>query len=337
MAKSPLEVVRLAEGDREEWNRFVRSSSQRTPFHYFESLELFADRGNVRLHPLVGYKGEEPVGLFPVFERSYSMISAIFSPPPNLKIPYLGPILLDHDHLSKSNLETRLVRFVKSCLDHVRTTIDPKYAYLRTTFGYRDPRPFDWEGFDFDPQFTYVVDLSPGREQLFDQFSGDARSNVRDCEDAGCVVEPGGSEGIRQIVDQVDRRMAEQGESFPLDSAFLEALYERLPAGDVRPYVCRLDGEFVGGNVIVASGDTAFAWIGAATPDADLGINDALHWRAMRDAIDRGETSYDLAGANNERLSSYKAKFAPELRPYYTIRSRTQYMKAVEQLYAHLA
>lgn len=336
MVESPFEVVRIADDDRDEWDRLVRESSRGTPFHYYESLKMFADDSNMRLHPLVSFKGGEAVGLFPIFERSYSFVSTVFSPPPNLKVPYLGPILIDHDHLSRRNVERRQLRFVGSCLDHIRSTVGPKYVYVRTTFGYRDPRPFDWEGFDFSPRFTYVVDLTPGQEQLFDQFSGDARSNVRNCEDAGCVVELGGTEGIRRTVDQVRERHEEQGRSYPLDSSFLEALYERLPAGAVRPYVCKLDGEFVGGNIILASGDTAYAWVGAATPDVELGVNDALHWRSMRDAIDRGESRYDLAGANKERLSSYKSKFAPDLEPYYIVRKRTPYMRAMEQIYARI-
>lgn len=335
MDEAPYDVVRLSD-DRDEWDRLVRKSSRGTPFHYYESLETFADDSDTHLHPLVSYTGQEPVGVFPVFERSHSVVSMLFSPPPNQKVPYLGPVLVDHDHLSRRNLERRQLRFVRSCLDHMRSSVGPKYVHLRTTPGYTDPRPFDWEGFQFNPRFTYVVDLSPGQDRLFDEFSGDARSNVRDCEDAGCVIELGGVEGIRSTVEQVRERHEEQGESYPIDSAFLEALYERLPSGAVRPYVCRLDGEFVGGNVILSAGNTAYAWVGAATPDVDLGANDALHWRAMCDAIDRGELRYDLAGANDERLSSYKAKFAPDLEPYYVIRKRTQYMKAIEQLYAQI-
>lgn len=334
MDESPYEVVRISADDHEEWDRLVRDSSRGTPFHYYDSLETFATNSNTRLHPFASYTGEEAVGLFPVFERSYPLVSMAFSPPPNMKVPYLGPLLVDHDHLPRRNLERRQLRFVRSCLEHVWSTLGPTYVYLRTTFGYSDPRPFGWEGFEFTPRFTYVVDLTPGGAQLFDRFSGDARSNVRDCEDAGCAIELGGIEGIRSTVEQVRERHEKQGESYPLDSSVLEALYEQLPSGAVRPYVCRLDGEFVGGNIILAAGNTAYAWVGAATPDVDLGINDALHWRAMCDAIDRGERFYDLAGANNERLSSYKAKFAPDLEPYYVIRKRTQFMKAIEYAYA---
>lgn len=336
MSDSGYDVERETDTDRTEWNRLVERSSQGTPFHRFECLELLAERSDIDLLPLACYNGQEPVGVFPVFERSYSFVSTVFSPPPGLKVPYLGPILLDHDHLSKRNLERRQWRLVSSCLEAIESESSPQYLHFRSTYDFRDPRPFDWEGFDVLTGFTYVVDLTPGREQIFDRFSSDARSNVRECEDAGCTIELAGKDSVERIVDQVRSRYADQGESYPLDSSFVEALYERTPSGVVRPYVCTLDGEFVGGNVVLASENTWFPWVGAATPESDLGINDALHWRAMQESIDRGARSYDLVGADTDRLSAYKSKFGPALEPVYTVRRSTRYMRAVEQVYRAL-
>lgn len=334
--RAPYEVTRLAASEGDEWNRLVEESSAGTPFHRFECLDAFADASDTRVHPLVSFEGEEPVGVFPVFERSYSVVSAVFSPPPNQGIPYLGPVLVDNGDLPRREEERRRWQLVRSCLDHVRSTIGPQYVRGKTTHGYPDPRPFDWEGFDLTSGFTYVVDLTDGGDRLFDRFSRDARSNVRDCEDAGCSIELGGTEAIRRTVEQTRSRLEEQGAVQRVDPSVLEVIYDRLPAGVVRPYVCRMDGDFVGGNVVLASGETVYPWVGAAAPDVDLGVNDAIHWRAMQDGIDRGATSYDLVGADNERLSAYKAKFAPDLEPYYTFRRRRGYMRVVEGVYKHV-
>jgi len=53
----------------------------------------------------------------------------------------------------------------------------------------------------------------------------------------------------------------------------------------------------------------------------------------MRTARDRGLTQYDLVGANNERISKYKAKFSPQLRMYQTIERGTPVMNVVSELY----
>lgn len=328
---SQITITQVGGPDAGEWNALVERSSQATPFHRYESLETFAEHSDTRADLLVGKKGGNPVGIFPVFTYSYPFVSAALSPPPNLKIPYLGPALIGDGERKRSSRERRRWRFVRRCLDHIRSAIGPEYVRFRTSPRYRDPRPFVWEGFDADSRFTYVVDL--GQEDLFKRFSSDARSNVRDCEDAGCEITVGDAESIRKILAQVRTRHEEQGLSYPIDASFIESLYERLPSGALRPYVCKLDGEFVGGNIILTDDDAAYAWVGAATPDIDLSVNDAIHWRAMRDNIERGAERYDLLGANKKGLSEYKAKFAPTLEPYQRIRKNAQYVGLAESVY----
>lgn len=326
-----ITVTRVESPDR--WNDLVERSAQATPFHRYESLDVFAEYSDAQVDLLIGRKGDEPVGVFPVFMYSYPFVSAALSPPPSLKIPYLGPALIGDGERKQSSRERRRWRFVRRCLDHLQSTIGPEYMRFRTSPRYRDPRPFVWEGFDADARFTYEVDLTVGEDELFGRFSSDARSNIRDCEDAGCEIAVGNGGSIRKILEQVRTRHEEQGLSYPLDAPFIESLYERLPAGALRPYVCTLDGEFVGGNIILTHDDDAYAWVGAATPDIDLSVNDAIHWRAMRDSIERGTARYDLLGANKKGLSEYKAKFAPTLEPYQRVKKSAQYMEFAESVY----
>ena len=56
----------------------------------------------------------------------------------------------------------------------------------------------------------------------------------------------------------------------------------------------------------------------------------------VTDAMERGVESYDLVGANEERLCGYKAKFAPELRSHYSIQKGTKVTKALSSVYKKL-
>jgi len=62
-------------------------------------------------------------------------------------------------------------------------------------------------------------------------------------------------------------RHAEQGESFPIDAEFMRRLFEELPDGTVRPVVCRCEGEFAGGKILLELGDQAIDWISVADRD----------------------------------------------------------------------
>lgn len=146
--------------------------------------------------------------------------------------------------------------------------------------------------------------------------------DVRDArDDDNVAVTQGGSRALRSIHEQVRRRYATQGIDFGLPVDLLLDLHEALPQGALRPYVCTVDGEFVGGIVTYEHGDTAGRWQGGVRTgtDVDVAVNDTLDWTVMTDAMERGLDAYDLVGADNERINEYKAKFNPDLREFHSL------------------
>ena len=331
-----IEIEELSSDRRGEWNRLVAQSPQTTPFHEFDLLEVIADHADATLRPLVGYKGREPVGLFPTFVVRKGPVATVFSPPPSLKIPYLGPATLNVEKLKPSKAEKRNRRFVEASLDYVEERVGPRYAHVRTNTRYEDTRPFTWNGFETTPHFTYVVDLTDGPDALFDRFSRDARTNVRDARDADCVVEERGVDALRFVLQRVRERHEEQDEWFPLTTEFVTDLYETAPDGVVRPYVCEFEGKVVGGSLVLEHGDTAYGWQGAVKPDVDLDVNDLVHWHVINDVVDRDVTRYDLVGANQPRLSRYKSKFAPTLETYDSLEKSSPGMSLAAKTYKRL-
>lgn len=313
--------------DTETWNRLVEQSPETTPFHRAEALELLAERTGWTLHRLIGRKGQEPVGILPLFEGSHGPLREIRSPPPNVEVFYLGPARLNFDKLGQRKAEQRHRSFVESCTDWI-TDRDPDYVDVRTVDRFTDVRPFQWGGFDVSPSYTYVLDLSPDVEELRDQLSRSARRNVTDV-DESYQIQVGDVDDVRSIIADVAARHDAQDEPYPLDPEFVASLHEVLPAGQVRPYVCRVDGRTVGGLVTVESGDTIYRWQGGTRPDddVDLSVNDLLDWHVIRNAKDRDLDRYDLVGANIPRLCSYKAKWAPDPVPYYVVTRSTLRMQ----------
>jgi hypothetical protein len=331
-----VEVTTADELDADRWDRLVAQSPAGTPFHRRAAVDVLAEHANADLHALVGYKGQEPVGVFPVFEKSKGPVSTAFSPPPDLKVSYLGPAPCNLAKLKARKRERRHRRFVEGCLDYLEREVGPRYVHVRVDPDYPDPRPFDWNDFEVTPRYTYVVDLDRDEDDLFAAFSSDARQNVRAADDAAVEVSEGGRAVVDRILDQVAARHREQDKTYLVTPEFVGDLYDRLPDGVVRPYAVRVDGEFAGGMVTLESEDTVYRWQGGAKPDADLPVNDALDWRIMSDAVERGKTGYDLVGANNPRLCRYKAKFAPDLRVYHSFQRGTRGMNVASKVYSRI-
>lgn len=326
-----VEVGLCPESD--EWNGLVERSEQATPFHRYEALEVVADHSGTTLYPYVGYKGQEAVGLFPVFELKRWPLRTAFSPPPDLEVSYLGPAQIDGNGAKQRKAERRHRRFIEAVLEEVDAEIAPHYAHVRAGTAYADPRPFIWNEFEPTPRYTYVVDLSPDEEELFMSFSSDVRQNVRKAEEFEYELQEGDAADVEQIIRRVQRRHDEQDVAYNVTTDFASDLYRALPEGAVRAYTCRVDGEFVGGKVTIEDDDTLYGWQTVADLDNDLPATDLIDWTVMRRAKERGVDRIDLIGANNPRLCGYKAKFNPAVRTHYSLESSSATTRTLKAMY----
>ncbi|MXR40352.1 GNAT family N-acetyltransferase [Halobaculum sp. WSA2] len=330
-----IEVRRV--DDDERWNGYLEHATTPTPFHSAAVLDVLASAADATLHRLGGFKGQEPVGLFPLFEVDRGPVTGVFSPPPDLKVPYLGPTLVVRGGAPKRRrLDRQHHEFVERTIDRISESVNPAFVHVRTAPGYDDVRPFSWNGYEANPRYTYVIDLELSEDDLLDSFSSDARQNVTDDYDVDYEICEGDAADIERIVAQTADRHAEQGEAFPIDSSFVVDLYEAAPDGAVRPVVCRIDGEFAAGTVCLEAHDVAVRWVGSAKPTCDIPANDLIDWEYCRRSAERGVDSFDLAGANSPRIAEYKAKFAPDLVPYYRVKSASRTMDVAVSLYDKL-
>jgi len=326
-------MIDVRQLDADSWNDLVTTAPDATGFHLAESLDVLADETDTTVYRLAGFKGEEPCGLFPVFVKSFGPVTTLFSPPPGVKVNYLGPLLVNADKLKQRRRELRHSRFVDACIEWLDSTVSPSFTTVRTTPGYADVRPFVWNDHDATPRYTYVVDTTRDPDDLLAAFSSDARRNITDDHDTDYEIRAEGADAIDDIVTGVIDRHAEQDESFPIGPTFVRELYEAAPDGVVTPITVRADGEFLGGHVLVELNDTCISWLGVSDLDHDLPITDLLDWHCIQRAHDAGYSGFDLAGANNRRLSEYKSKFAPTLVPYYRVESGSWPLRAAASVY----
>ncbi|MCU4924914.1 GNAT family N-acetyltransferase [Halobacteria archaeon AArc-dxtr1] len=310
----------IADADR--WNRYVERSPATNPFFRAEALSLQAEDSGTTPHLLAGFKGQEVVGLFPLFEYSRGPVTGVFSPAPFSWSCYLGPAMANIEKLKQRKADRRTKRFLEGCHEWIETELSPIYSKF-VAAEFTDVRPFRWNGYNIDPGYTYIVDLAPDADDVLDRFSGDARNNIRNAPEDRYVVEEGTLADVDRIVDQVRARYESQGRSYQMSNYFARSMYETLPEGALRPYVCRIDGEFAGGILVVESETTRYRWQGGVKPDADVDVpvNDVLDWQVMADGIEDGIERYDLVGAGVPNINRYKAKFNPHLEHNYTITS----------------
>lgn len=321
--------------DAEEWNRIVDRAEGATPFHRFEALDVFAEHTESTLHPLIGYKGQEAVGLLPVFGIRKGPVMTAFSPPPNRKISYLGPVILSKSGMKQRKSERRHRRFVESAIEYLDSAVKPRYVNVRAPTEYEDPRPFVWNDFTPSPRYTYRLDLDRNPDEIIESASSDLRSNVRKTDSDAYEIVTGGRAGMEQIVKRAKRRHEEQDVAYDVTPSFVRDLSRALPES-MASYLCTVDDDFVGGTIVLYDDETVYRWQSVADFDASVPAQDLLDWHVIEEAIEDGRTSYDLVGANNPRLCDYKAKFAPDVATYYELERSGAAMNALKTVYSSL-
>lgn len=313
-------------------------------FHTPAALEVLADHATGELQLFGGFKGKSPVALLPVFVREGSVGRAILSPPPEMGVPRLGPLVTPNSP-KRSKRESITRRFVDGVLEELEATGPLTVARLQCALAFGDPRPFAWQGFDVDPAFTYLLDVdAPDLDAVLSSFSKSHRREFRRAAETDLTVHREGPDAAERIVEHVGDRYDEFDSLGRVEWPYVRDLLAALPDRS-EVYVARDPaGNYRSGIVtLTADGRTHF-WQGGVresytTEDgASISVNALLHRAVIRDAVeDSAVEGYDLVGGNTRRLSEYKAKFGAALAPYYVVESTgvsTTLAKAGYQLLA---
>jgi hypothetical protein len=331
--------VNVEETTLDEWASLLPETGIE-PFHDPAALRVLDSHAAGELRPLAGYRGEQPVALFPAFVRETAVGTAVTSPPPGLLVPRLGPVLMPASPKRRKR-EKLNVTFTDALIETL--DLDAPTALFRTLtpVGYRDPRPFEWRGLSVEPEFTYRLDLTErSLEEVRRGFSKSLRRELPDDPDdhpvtVECDADP---EAVERVRRDVADYYAAQDEPFDVTPAYARDLVEAM-GEDARVYVARgPDGEYLTGIVVLYGGGAAYFWLGGTRASYDgTSVNTLVHDRIIADVLSdpalADVTAYDLVGANTERLCQYKAKFGAPLEPYYTVESAGAPLRVAKKVY----
>jgi hypothetical protein len=324
----------------DEWSDALPSSGFEV-FHTAPALEVIDDHTDAELRLYAGKKGDQVVGLYPAFIKNRTVGKTALSPPPGMSIPRLGPLLMPASPKRRKREQVNAA-FTELLLDELG--VEDSLTLFRTSCptDFSDPRQFVWSDLSLDTSFTYLLDI-PDRDpadDLLGSFSKSLRREIRDARSLDVTVTKSPTDGASEVFESVQDRYAEQDRGFPLTWEYVDDLTTALAAEDrCRTYVVRgPDGEHLSGIIALYSNDAAYYWLGGSRETYDgTSVNGLVHWHLIRDIADGNPLpsvgTYDLMGANTERICRYKSKFGASLVPYYTLESEGRGMDAAKAAY----
>jgi len=317
------------------WEGLLSKTPKSTVYHSYDWLRIMEKYNNSELMLFAARKGEEYIGLFPMFYKKRFLIHTLFSPPQSLAVPTLGPIFLDNS-TKQSEKENIAIQFIDLILDYLtgHRKIKSFYSQFQTIADVKDVRPFIWRGFDVRPLYTYNINLNRKLDSIMKDFSQSERRYLNKIiKDEDTSVETGNEEDMVKINNMVRIRYADQGISYSVPDDYLVELFKRFPN---EVFVTKLinGGNLMSGMIYIKNGNTLSFWIGGTPPEKKIsGANTLLHWWGIQKAVELELNYYEVMGANTEHLSKYKSKLNPELSMYFSISKKNLQGRMAEHFY----
>ena len=312
-----------------EWDEFVNRVPEGTVFHRWRWLKQMETHSGCQLLPLVGYFEGKIVGVFPIFYQKKGFFRAIYSPPPRMAMPYLGP-LTDLDELRQDEREKLVFEFINLVNTYITKKINPAYIYFSFVPEFIDVRQFKWDGYLVEPVYNYQLDLKNEKETIFKAFRRSVKKSINK-EKKRLVITKGNMGDLKKIFTAIEGRYADQKMSLPFDFDYVRDICVDFK-NNIDILVAKEDDKFIGGALKISFQNKSLDWIGD-TKNKDYSVNELLHWRAIENAMDQSKTIYEFVGANTPRLLDFKAKFNPALVVGFSAKKANLIGLLVEKLY----
>lgn len=301
----PAEIIH----DPALWDGFIEESPYGMLFHRWDFLKIIEKHSGYTLYPYGVYRGEELACLFPLYYRRDKGMKMVFSPPPGMCIPYMGFVVSPvYDTLKQKRKE----RFLTEVADDINGEIEhfsPNYSSFSTVPGFRDARPFLWNGYNASLNYTYLVDLSKPLEEVWEGFDKDTKKRIRVCEKYGLQLKQ--VNYVREFYDIMKKRFAEMGLSSPLASpGYVEDILKAFP-DNIKLYFLYHGEEVVSVVLNYEYKGRLMLWLGDINIHREISGTEYQNWELIKSARLRGFKEVEIEGASIQQVCTFKSKFNP--------------------------
>ena len=225
--------------DEREWKKLEGNPQHGTIFHTWEWLKIVEKHANMRLYPIIGMRGGNIIGIYPLFLHRNFILRAVFSPPPWVAVPYLGPVILEYEKLKQDKRESVFIAFQRKVDEFIREEMKAHYSLIKTAPGILDARPLKWNGYIVEPIYNYVIDLRKGADFAWKMFKRELRKNISIAQKKGISVREGSKEELEWIYEAIVTRYKEQNRKISLSKGYLIDLFNTFHPQNMKIFVAK--------------------------------------------------------------------------------------------------
>jgi hypothetical protein len=305
-----LKVTLAEEGDAELWDDIVNNSQHGTIFHRWKWLKITEMHSKAKLYPIIFYRGKKIIALYPMFVYKGKIFKIAYSPPPEMNLIYMGPVMKDYETLDQYKKE-RLFTEIQKCLDsYLFETLSCGIVRIHLSPGLYDSRPLVWCGYKINSGYTYKLDISGGLESIWNNFHPKLRATINRSLRKGVFVKEGDESNLHQIIAELTRRRREEKAVVNEDNSFYHHIIKEFK-NNIKIFLCYYQDKLVGNVVVLLDRDTVRCWMG--TPKFyEKGIygNDVVCWEAIKWAHNHSYRYFEnMDFGYKQELALFKSRF----------------------------
>jgi hypothetical protein len=289
-----------------------------------------------KLYPLIVWDGKELIGLMPVFFYDIPLRKVVLSPPPSLAIPYLGPVMKKQLGKKPCKKQSIFHEFQKKIDDFLKITLKSNYVQIRTSPGTSDLRPYVWSNYQIMPEYTNFIDLTVGKNKVWENFSQNVRRGVSKANESGISVTTGGREDVESIYSLLLKR-----QKVPSTKEFLYEIFENFYPDNLNFFIAKKDDVPVTGTINTLYKNNIGGWIGVPKVSIDgvspnVSPNYPLIWESIQWACNNNYKQFEIIGASDRKTYTFKVQFCGDIAPFYRMKWYSPINRLVISLYRGL-
>ena len=320
-----MKLIIGEENDSQQWDTIVDRPPNGTLFYTWKWLKLLEKysvikiagfKFNAQFFPLFITQNEIIVGIYPLYLFKTPMSTFCYSPPSNIDLLYLGPLIPDLETMKQEKKQMFLQDLQIQADRFIKKNLKANYIQINTPPGFSDCRLFKWGGYSATPRYTYHIDLTCGSDNILKNFNRSLRYYIEKAKKEGITVSDGTREDAFFIRDMLAKRNRIHS---PED--YLSELFTFFSPDHIKVFIARAGSERLSGIITIAYKDMVSFWIGA--PKClfkGLSPNELLLWEAIRWSADNHYKVFQILGADDYSLFPFKRKFNGTTVPYYQLK-----------------
>jgi len=290
--------LKLFEGDDDAWDLFLSNVKDGTVFHRSAWLNILQKTDGIALRKLGFYLDGNLIGLFPLFIKKVSILSAASSPFYVEDTPYMGVV---SDVLDINDAIEAIAAYMrKNSISFLRFVQSKQCDGLKSR-----------TNLEIIDKHTHILKLDKSLDELWKNFEGRCRTAVRKAQKSGIevklVTEIGRMADYYTMLTDVYNR---QEQVYPHSLEFFVEIFKKFDGKELYMLVAEYDEKVIAGGIFLMDADTVYYLNGASIKEFNnLGVNNLIQWTSISHAHALGRKQYDFVGSDQDRFGTFKKSF----------------------------